>query len=215
MELQTQFRHPFCHDLKGFPFFWIPLTDSSFPSAPHWQCFDIIFLPRICDDSVVLFAIVKATVLPVQGQHVNLWSIPYFGGFPGGSDGKESAYNGGAPGLIPGSGRSLGEGNCYLLQYSCLEDPMDWGDWRATSKASQRVRHNWATNTFTFSRGSSSSPMWVFHLKEGWALKNWYFQIAGGDSWRVHLNARRTNQSILKEISPEYSLEGLMLKLKL
>ena len=37
----------------------------------------------------------------------------------------------------------------------------------------------------------------------------------GEDSWRVSWTARRSNQSILKEISPEYSLEGLMLKLKL
>ena len=45
-------------------------------------------------------------------------------GFPGGSDGKESACNTGDPGLIPGSGRSLGEGKSYTLQYSCLEIPM-------------------------------------------------------------------------------------------
>ena len=38
-------------------------------------------------------------------------------GFPGGSDGKESAYNAGNLGLIPGLGRSLGEGNGYALQY--------------------------------------------------------------------------------------------------
>ena len=37
----------------------------------------------------------------------------------------------------------------------------------------------------------------------------------GEDSWRVPWTARRSNQSILKEISPKYSLEGLMLKLKL
>ena len=48
-------------------------------------------------------------------------------GFPGGSDGKESAYNEGGPGLIPRSGRSPGEGNGYLLQYSCLGNPMDRG----------------------------------------------------------------------------------------
>ena len=35
-------------------------------------------------------------------------------------------------GLIPGSGRSTGEGNGYLVQYSCLENPMDRGAWRAT-----------------------------------------------------------------------------------
>ena len=39
-------------------------------------------------------------------------------GFPGGSAGKESVYNAGDPGLIPGSGRSTGEGIGYPLQYS-------------------------------------------------------------------------------------------------
>ena len=49
--------------------------------------------------------------------------------FPGGSDGKVSAYNVGDPGLIPGSGRSPGEGNGNPLQYSCLENSMDGGAW--------------------------------------------------------------------------------------
>ena len=53
-------------------------------------------------------------------------------GFPGGSDGKESACNGGVPGMIPGSGRSHGEGNGNLLQYSCLESSMDRGARLAT-----------------------------------------------------------------------------------
>ena len=43
------------------------------------------------------------------------------------SDGKESACNAEDPGLIPGSGRSPGEGNGNLLQYSCLESSMDRG----------------------------------------------------------------------------------------
>ena len=45
--------------------------------------------------------------------------------FPGGSDGKASAYNARDLGSIPGSGRSSGEGNGNPLQYSCLENPMD------------------------------------------------------------------------------------------
>ena len=53
-------------------------------------------------------------------------------GFPGGSVGKESAYNAGDMGLIPGSRRSLEEENGYPLQYSCLENSMDRGAWRAT-----------------------------------------------------------------------------------
>ena len=47
-------------------------------------------------------------------------------GFPGGLDGKESAGSAGDPDSIPGSGRSPGEGNGYPLQYSCLENSMDW-----------------------------------------------------------------------------------------
>ena len=53
-------------------------------------------------------------------------------GFPCGSDGKASSYNAGDLGLIPGSGRASGEGNGNPLQYSCLENPMDRGAWKAT-----------------------------------------------------------------------------------
>ena len=49
--------------------------------------------------------------------------------FPGGSDGKASACNVGDPDLIPGSGRSPGEGNGNPLQYSCLENSTDGGAW--------------------------------------------------------------------------------------
>ena len=50
-------------------------------------------------------------------------------GFPGGSDGEESACNVRDPSSIPGSGRSPGEGNGNPLQYSCLENSMDRGAW--------------------------------------------------------------------------------------
>ena len=50
-------------------------------------------------------------------------------GFPGGSEVKASAWNAGDPGLIPGSGRSPGEGNGNPLQYSCLENLMQGGTW--------------------------------------------------------------------------------------
>ena len=49
--------------------------------------------------------------------------------FPAGSDGKASAYNVGDPGLIPGPGRSPGEGNGNPLMYTCLENPIDGGPW--------------------------------------------------------------------------------------
>ena len=45
---------------------------------------------------------------------------------------KESTFNVGDGGLIPGSGRSPGRGHSNQLQYSCLENPMDRGAWQAT-----------------------------------------------------------------------------------
>ena len=53
-------------------------------------------------------------------------------GFPRSAAGKESACRARDPGLIPGLGRPPGEGNGYPFQYSCLENPMDRGAWRAT-----------------------------------------------------------------------------------
>ena len=52
-------------------------------------------------------------------------------GFPGGSEGKESASSAGDGGLTPGSGRSPGGGNGCPLQYSCREHPTDREAWRA------------------------------------------------------------------------------------
>ena len=61
-------------------------------------------------------------------------------GFPGGSEVKASASNAGYPGSIPGLGRSPGEGNGNPLQYSCLENPMDGGAWRATVRGVAKSR---------------------------------------------------------------------------
>ena len=58
-----------------------------------------------------------------------LYSILVIGGFPCSSVGKESACSAGNPGLIPGLGRSPGEGNGNPLQYPCLENLMDRGAW--------------------------------------------------------------------------------------
>ena len=64
-------------------------------------------------------------------------------GYKGGTSGKESAVNEGNvrdSGLIPGLGRSPGGGHGNPLQYSCLENPMDRGAWRATV---HRVAKSW------------------------------------------------------------------------
>ena len=62
---------------------------------------------------------------PVLTENLDIFSFTVL--FPGGSDGKASVYNAGDQGLIPGSGRSPGEGNGNPLQYSCLENSMDGG----------------------------------------------------------------------------------------
>ena len=66
-------------------------------------------------------------------------------GFPGGSVRKESACNAGDLGLIPGLGRSPGEGHGNSLQYSYLESPMDRGAWQATVHGVTRVGHDLVT----------------------------------------------------------------------
>ena len=78
----------------------------------------------------------------INVQHQSLYFLVYIcweiyshlitnRGFPGSSDGKESACNAGDPGLIPGLGISP-EGKGYPLQYSGLESSMDRGTWLAT-----------------------------------------------------------------------------------
>ena len=78
--------------------------------------------------------------------------ISIFLGFPGGTEVKASTCNVGDLGLIPGSGRSPGEGNGIPLQYSCLENPMDRGARQATV---HRVAQSW-TQLKRLSTGSNS-----------------------------------------------------------
>ena len=100
-------------------------------------------------------------ILPFQVQHslvqrmVSLYKITMpscrqlvhhfysFKGFPGGSDGEESACSAGDLGSIPGLGGCPGEGNGYPLQYSCLGNPMDRGAWWAPwgYKESDTTKH--------------------------------------------------------------------------
>ena len=75
------------------------------------------------------------------------------GGFPGGSDGKQSACSVGDPDSIPGPQRAPGEGNGNPLQYSCLENPMDSGAWSATAHGAAKSR-TWLSNV-SFSRNKA------------------------------------------------------------
>ena len=77
----------------------------------------------------VVHGVIKSQTLSDFHFHFSL--SQYQMGFPGGSDGKESACNAGNPGLILGSGRCPGEVNGHPLHYSCLENPKDKGAWWA------------------------------------------------------------------------------------
>ena len=78
----------------------------------------------------------------------NSWCPVSHLGFPGGSDGKESACNTGDPGSVPGSGRSPGEGSGSPLQYSCLENPMEWGAQRSIVHGVAKSRTQLSASTF-------------------------------------------------------------------
>ena len=111
----------------------------------------------------------------------------------------------------------IGEGNGNPLQCSCLENPRDGGAWWAVVCG---VAQSW-TWLKRLSSSSSSSSRSMYGC-ESWTIKKAECQrIDAFELWcwwrllRVPWTARRYNQSILKEVSPEYSLEGLMLKLRL
>ena len=88
-----------------------------------------------------------------------------------------------------------------------------------TRKHIKKQRHYFADkgpSSQSYGFSSSHVRLWELDYKESWALKNWCFwTVVLEKTLRVPWTAKRSNQSILKEISPEYSLEGLMLKLKL
>ena len=127
------------------------------------------------------------TPMPSLGRAAAIWA----GGFPGSSDGKESACNAGDPGSVPGSGRSPGGGHGTLLQYSCLENPMDRGAWWATGHGVARRQTKLSDSIFTLSKGSSGRTERVsWQVGEGAAdscsrhrehLKG---RFLGGNFWR-------------------------------
>ena len=88
--------------------------------------------------------------------------------FPGGSDGKASACNAGDLGSIPGLGMSPGEGNGNPLQYSCLENSKDRGDWQAIVHAVTKSQ-TWLNDLhfhFTFTSLVPGPVMSIFMLLE-------------------------------------------------
>ena len=103
------------------PFLKTRLKKTHF--IPHTRCIFILHLPLLAKLVRKVYTGVSDSILGCSFTSK---------GFPGDSEGKESARNAGDPGLIPGSQRPPGEENGNPLWYSCLENPMDRGAWRAT-----------------------------------------------------------------------------------
>ena len=145
---------------------WGRLTGSLYESPMAWPapalCVKFLFLQFLflhifaqCH-SLIAHLVKNLPAMqekPVQllGQEDLLEKFPLFLCFPCGSASRESTYNVGGLGLIPGLGRSPGEGKCYPLQYSCLENSMD-----SIVHGSQRVGRHWATFTI-----SSKMPLLI------------------------------------------------------
>jgi len=171
-------------------------------------------------------------------QRVRLdWITISVGGFPGELVVKNPLANAGNVrdmASIPGSGRSPGGRHGNPLQYSCLEHPIDRGAWRATlhrvAKSQTRLKqlsmHAHTPLSELLFNSMVTAPYFSiqFYLKmyrcQSWTIKKaecW--RIDAFKLWwcqrllRVTWTARRSNQSILKEINSKYSLEGLMLTL--
>ena len=126
---------------------------STFKCTSHWALLNVLL---ITIEQFFLYLIRKLRQCRV------LHNMKHVGVFPGGSDGKTSARNAGGPGLIPGSGRSPGEGNGNPPQHSCLENSMDGGAWWATVHGVAKSQKRLSDFTkHVRARSTSSNVSWI------------------------------------------------------
>ena len=110
---------------------WCPCVVSSLVLLEEGVCYDqCILLAKLYEPlpCFILYSKAKFACYSMCFLETHLLLVIY-GNLPASSNSKASAYNARDLGSIPGSGRSPGEGNGNPLQYSCLENPMDWGAW--------------------------------------------------------------------------------------
>ena len=90
------------------------------------------------------------------------WFISRYGGFPRGSDGKESVLNVGDLGSVPGLGRSPGIGNGNPLQYACLENSRAWQATLMRLQSDITERLNRTDLTFKFATAEEKGNFYPF-----------------------------------------------------
>ena len=131
------------------------LSENSCPTHPmkRWRTFGEYLIGHQIESKYKITSNPTSLLFPHKCEmilaHYSNRAAP-MRGFPGGSDGKASACNAGDPGLIPGSGRSPGEGNGNPLQYSCLKNSIDGGAWWATVHGIVKSRTRLRDFTFIF-----------------------------------------------------------------
>ena len=102
------------------------------------------------------------------------------------------------------------------LKDTCSLEEKLWPKPRQYVKKQRHYFANTGPSSQSFDFPSSHVQMWELDYKKSWMPKYWCFwTVLLEKPLESPLNCKEINQSILKEISPEYSLEGLMLKLKL
>ena len=120
-KLSLCLRHPFASRICPSCASWcLVLVTTMLQSI--WAC---LLLSKLFDPELSAFIFWRVSDVRKKSNSIVLICPNEYTGFPGGSDGKESACNVWAYGSIPGLGRSLGEGNGYPLQYFCQENSMD------------------------------------------------------------------------------------------
>ena len=130
--------------------------ESMMPSNHHILCHPLLFFPSIFP-SIRVFSSESA----LRIRYIGVWvsaSASVLPGFPGGSESKVSACNAGDLRSIPG------EGNGNLLQYSCLENPMDKGAWLATVHGVAKSQTRLSDFTFTISPSKEHSGLISFRM---------------------------------------------------
>ena len=153
------------------------------------------------------------------------WRSTFSWSFPGGSDSKESAYNGGDRGSVPGLGRSPGEGNDNPLQYSCLENPMDRGAWQATVHGVEKSwtqlniwalglnnRYKWTLVKRSFHQGlpwwSSGRPLCFQCRGHIWSLVRELRSHMPGDTGKKKKQKQKTEVFTRPHHLPSWDEEG-------
>ena len=139
----------------------------------HTEVFFLLcFFPLLLKLYIIVFIFEKSLIawaefLALLFNSCVIWGsclTPLF--FPGSSELKASACNEGDLGLIPGLGRSPGEGNGNPLQYSCLENPMDGGAWWATVHGVAKSRTRLSDFTHSLSMCFKLMLSWHAFLRE-------------------------------------------------